>query len=261
MRGNLRVLLTNDDGFWAPGLQALAAAMRRIASEVLIVAPSTEQSGRGHAITMNEPIRFRKEHEHGALVGYSVNGTPADCVKVAIRYLMDRQPDVVFSGINHGRNTGMNVLYSGTVAGAMEAAMYNIPAAAISVASDRGFADFQPSADIAVRLAPILPELGLPHGVMLNVNVPPLPAEQIKGVALGKQSEFRFLDLFEERRDPRGNIYFWLNGERMVLAEQGAVDEVLVNEGKIAITPLRGDLTDYDWMRRLGDLDLSRMLD
>lgn len=255
------ILVTNDDGFWAPGIQALARHLREVAN-VTIVAPQLEQSAKGHGITVNEPIRYREERLDGDFLGYSVLGTPADCVKIGVRELLNDEPDLVFSGINFGRNTGMNVLYSGTVAGAMEGAMYNIPSLALSLSYDQTQPepDFEPAAKLAVRLLPIAEQLGLSHGIMLNVNFPALPLEQIKGVQITSQSVFQFRDVFDARKDPRGTPYFWLKGERHVVEETEEVDEHAVRAGYVSITPLRANLTAEHLMESLDQINFSTIL-
>ena len=237
-----RILLTNDDGFRAAGLAALAAALDAV-GEVVVVAPDRERSAVGHAITMVDPLRAWEEKLPGGRNVWAVDGTPADCVKIGVRALMVPPPALVFSGINLGGNAGTNVIYSGTVSAATEATILGYKAAAFSLNTYHD-PDFGPAAAFAARLARAMLDAALPAGVLLNVNVPAVPAADIKGVRVTRQSDFAVDDRYEERHDPRGRRYFWLAAERMVGAKPKEDDDITaLAENYISITPLRYDLT------------------
>jgi len=245
----MKVLLTNDDGINAVGLRVRAAEVRKI-GEAIIVAPDSERSAVGHAITTVDPLRVTEVKRDGDLYGLAVSGTPADCVKIAIRSILPEPPDLVISGINQGPNTGMNVIYSGTVSAATEATMLGIPAFAVSLDSFTS-TEFGPAAEFAARLAGLVSRNGLPQGMLLNVNVPALPRERIRGARVTRQGMARFTEEFHKRIDPRGRAYWWLGGERMQAEESEGTDSAALAEGCISITPLHFDMTDYGNLDRI----------
>lgn len=249
------ILLTNDDGFNAMGLTILSRVLRDI-GHVIIVAPNSEKSAVGHAITLADPLRVTKVEKDGALIGYSVNGTPADCVKIAVRALLDRKPDVVVSGINLGGNTGINVIYSGTVSAATEGTMLGIPSIAVSLATFSN-PDFTFAADFTKRLVLTVMEKGLPSGTLLNVNIPPCPRERIKGVIVTRQGKAVFEEVFDRRVDPWNRVYYWMAGEKVEIHEEGDVDDQVVKENRISITPIQYDLTDYKSIELIKKWDLK----
>lgn len=256
----MRILVTNDDGIGAPGLQALADALRPL-GEVVIVAPDRQQSAVGHALTVSEPLRVVPVHAHGHQLGYAVNGTPADCVKLAVTTLLPWRPDVVASGINHGRNTAVNILYSGTVSAATEATLLGISSIAFSVDSfSPTDAELESAAVVARSLVEHLPTLHLPPGTLLNVNIPALPLERIRGVRVTRQGSSLWRDWYERRRDPWGREYFWLAGEYVLADGDPDADDIALAHGYISITPIRYALTDtvaFDFLRqRIGELNL-----
>jgi 5'-nucleotidase len=253
----VRILVTNDDGIAAPGILALWRAVRDL-GEVTVVAPDSERSAVGHAITLADPLRVAAYEGPDGLVGHAVSGTPADCVKIAVRAILSQPPDLVLSGINQGANMGTNLLYSGTVSAATEAAMLGLPAAAFSLA-DRHFPDFSASAAYARRLALEIGRHGLPPGISLNVNVPPLPAAEIRGAVLARQGRVRVLEWFDRRTDPRDRHYYWMVAERLEgEAEAGTeVDDAVVSAGFISVTPINFDLTDEGMLAALGSWDLD----
>jgi len=240
----MRFLLTNDDGIYAQGLSALYRELSKDA-ECIIVAPEIEQSAVGHAITISRPLMVRKARKNGSFLGYAVAGTPADCVKIGICELAGGPVDLVVSGINRGANVGINVLYSGTVSAATEAAIQGIPSMAISLDTHRE-ADFRPAARFARRMAAFILENPLPQ-VALNVNVPAIPEEEIRGIVVAKQGRARLMESFDRRIDPRENIYYWLAGEtELPLHEDEASDGSCLKRGMITITPVCYDLTRHD---------------
>ncbi|KXB98340.1 MAG: 5'/3'-nucleotidase SurE [Chlorobi bacterium NICIL-2] len=246
----MNILVTNDDGIASSGIYALAAALRRLGT-VTVVAPDRQQSAVGHALTVSEPLRVTRIWRDGEFFGYAVSGTPADCVKLAIARLLEAPPDIVVSGINHGYNTGINVLYSGTVSAATEAMLLGIPAIAVSLGSFDENADSSVAAQTAAYLVEHYHELGIPPRTLLNVNVPPLPEEQIKGVRITRQGQGMWNDAYEERLDPMGRPYYWLRGIYNHLDSDPNADDVAVEQGYIAITPIRFHLTDEETIHRL----------
>ena len=199
-----RVLISNDDGIDAPGIFALAQEMKKIA-DVTIVAPDRQQSAVGHAITMNYPLRAIPFRKNGEFFGYAVDGTPADAVKLGVRFLLKEKPELLMSGINHGSNTAINILYSGTVSAATEGTVLGIPSIAVSLTT-HDQADFSYAAKFAAHLAARVVEEGLPRGTLLNVNVPAVPEEKICGVRITRQGNSSWEDTFDVRRDPAGRL-------------------------------------------------------
>jgi 5'-nucleotidase len=245
------ILLCNDDGFHADGLRALHAELKKVA-EVVIVAPESEQSAVGHAITLALPLKVREVSENGEFLGYAVNGTPADCIKIAVTVLLDEPPELVISGINLGGNMGTCVIYSGTVSGATEAATMGIPSIAISLDTFED-PDFSAAAEFASALAPLVLSKGLPEGVSLNVNVPAVSRERIEGVAITRQGKSRVVETFDKRVDPRNNVYYWMAGEMRLDEVNPGTDCEMVAKNHISITPIHYDLTRHDAIETLKD--------
>jgi len=243
------IMLTNDDGIHAEGLRYLGVAASRV-GEVSIVAPETEQSAVGHSITLYDPVKVRETFKEGEFYGYAISGTPADSVKLALYALLPRRPDLVVSGINNGANLGINVLYSGTVSAATEAAILGVPAMAVSIAQKRNppFAWALPHIE---ALAGWVVRNGLPRGVALNVNIPALPPEKVQGFRLTRQGLTKFRESFEQRRDPRGNLYYWLSGEIPAGEASEDYDVTALNEGYVSVTPLFYDLTAHSHREEL----------
>ena len=245
----MRVLLTNDDGIHALGLLALSKELKKD-FDLDIVAPETEMSAVGHAITLASPLRVQLINKNGTFYGYGVTGTPADCVKIAVQELLKSPPDIILSGINLGANVGVNVLYSGTVSAANEGAFFGIKSAAISL-NTRQNPDFGFAARFSREIIRFMTGHGLRKGAALNVNIPALPTKQIGGVAITSQGISRFREKFERRVDPRGNIYYWLSGETPVEEEDPEADASVLKEGMITITPINYDLTCREEIERL----------
>lgn len=245
------ILVSNDDGIDAPGLSALAEAMTDL-GDVFVAAPVQEQSAVGHAITIRDPVRARKvnlEIAEGA-TAYSVKGTPADCVKLAVNQLLPRRPDLVVSGINRGPNTAVNVIYSGTVSAATEAAILGIDSIAFSLCSWEG-GDYCPSQTIAQRIAARVLKQGLPPGVLLNVNIPMLPLDQLRGILPTRQARSRWDESFHERVDPNNQPYYWLTGTFVNLDEGENTDIWAVENGYVSVTPIQYDLTAHDYLESM----------
>lgn len=251
----MNILICNDDGIDAPGIHALAEELRKIA-RVTVVAPDRQQSAVGHAITMNHPLRAVPFNRNGEFFGYAVDGTPADCVKLAVKFLLKEKPDLVVSGINHGSNTAINIIYSGTVSAATEGTILGIPSIAVSLTTYAS-ADFRYAARIAARIAERVIERGLPQGTLLNVNVPALPEEEIRGIKVTVQGKSSWEDTFDVRRDPANREYFWLTGHMNVTDTDPDTDQVAVLEGYVSVTPIHYDITDRDQWGRMKDWGLD----
>ena len=251
------ILVSNDDGYDSPGIYALVMSLRTIA-DVVVVAPATQQSAVGHAITVQTPLRARPIQRGRHFSGWAVEGTPADSVKLGVSTLLDRKPDLVVSGINHGMNTSVNVIYSGTVSAATEGAVLGIPAIAMSLASHSLKADMRAAAAFARKISAEVLKRGLPPGTLLNVNVPNVPPEEIKGVSVTKQGRSWWDDGFETRRDPVGRDYYWLVGE-YVWDKDPVVDDSALQRNMISVTPLHYSLTDEALFEQMQDWNIGRL--
>ena len=253
----MRILLTNDDGIHAPGLMALYQELKGD-FDVHIVAPESEMSAVGHAITSTSPLRVQAVHKEGRFFGYGVTGTPADCVKIAVQELLKKPPDFILSGINRGANVGVNVLYSGTVSAATEGAFLGIRSAALSLRlskhQDYGFA-----ARFSREIIGFVMKNGLKEGTALNVNIPAIPSDKIRGVSITRQGVGRFKEKYERRIDPRGNVYYWLSGETPMEEEILDADVRALRENKITITPINYDLSCMEEIERLRALELPKL--
>lgn len=236
----MKILITNDDGVGSQGIAALAAAIKEIA-DIVVVAPETEQSAVGHAITVSYPIRVAELSRDW----YAVRGTPADCVKVAVKELLQDTPDMVISGINLGPNTGTHIIYSGTVSAATEGTILGIPSFAVSLGTYIN-PDFSFAAGFAKSLALMIRENGLPKGVLLNVNIPAVHKEKIVGVRITMQGETKFIGALEKRIDPRGKTYYWLTPEIVEVQGGPELDTIALRNNEISITPLHYDMTSKE---------------
>jgi 5'-nucleotidase len=254
----LKILVTNDDGIEAPGIAALAESLREIA-DVTIVAPLKEQSAVGHAITMQLPLRVTDYKKNGSFFGYAVSGTPADCVKIGVRNIMKSPPDLVMSGINHGSNTAINIIYSGTVSAAREAAIMDIPSMAISV-TNHAASDFSFAGKISKLLAGELAGKDLPLGTLLNVNVPDIPEDQIAGIKLTRQGKSKWDDIYEQRIDPYGRNYYWLTGNLMEVDTEIETDQAAIRKNYVSVSPIHFDLTDYETFERMKHWKIENLL-
>ncbi len=248
------ILLTNDDGINALGLYALWRAVKPL-GEVTIVAPDSERSAAGHAITLTEPLRADKVYKNGNFYGYAVNGTPADSVKMAVKVILKKRPDLVISGINLGPNAGINVIYSGTVSAATEAAIMGLKAIAVSLGTF-----VKPDYTFATRfvrtLAKKVLSRKLPPKVILNVNIPAVPEKKIKGVKVTSQGVGKFEEVLEKRTDLRGRVYYWLGGELKSSGGSPTSDSVALRQNYVSITPLHYDMTDYTFLNELKDWNI-----
>jgi 5'-nucleotidase len=254
----LKILVSNDDGIDSAGIHSLVEVLKEIA-EVTVVAPHKEQSAVGHAITMQTPLRVFEFQKNGKFFGYAVDGTPADCVKIGIRNLMESPPDIVVSGINHGSNTAINIIYSGTVSAAREAAIMDIPSIAISVAS-HVVLDFSFASKVAKLLVEEVHKRSLPIGTMLNINVPNLPAEQINGIIVTKQGKSKWDDIYEKRIDPYGRNYYWLTGNLMDVDNSLELDQAAIKNNYVSVSPIHFDLSDYQTFDVMKEWKLESLL-
>ncbi len=253
----MKILVSNDDGINSVGLFKLVKELKKI-GEVTIVAPSTEQSAVGHSITMQIPLRVKKHFVNEKFFGYAVDGTPADCIKMGIKNIMKEKPDIVISGINNGSNAAINVIYSGTVSAAREAAIMDVPSFAISVNSHTP-KQFDYAAKFAAKMAQLVCKEKLKKGTLLNINVPDLPEEEIKGVRLTKQGNSRWNDFYEERIDPYGVEYYWLTGEMDFKDEELDRDAYALLNGYVSVTPIHFDLTDYAMFDKMRNWSLDSL--
>jgi 5'-nucleotidase len=244
------ILVCNDDGIDAEGLEALVKSMKRI-GEVTVVAPLSHQSGMGHAMTLGKPHRITKWYKHKQFFGYAVSGTPVDCVKTAMTHILkNRKPDLVVSGINYGSNTAINILYSGTIGAAMEAAIFGIPSIAFSLTTYAN-ADFAYAAKFARQLAQKVLANGLPAETLLTVNVPNVPESKIKGVVITHQGKSKWIEEMLERSDAYGQPYYWLRGTMELFDKNLEADEFAIRENYVSVTPINYDLTNYRFMETL----------
>jgi len=247
------ILVTNDDGIYAPGLEALANALETL-DEVYIVAPDRERSAIGMAITLHRPLRANQLSERV----YSTDGTPVDCVDLAVGALLPRAPALLVSGINHGQNLGHDIHFSGTVAAAKKATFLGIPSIAVSLAFEQDKATttsvyFDTAATIACRIAKRVMASGLPEGVLLNVNVPNCPLPQIGTLSVTRQDLGTYSAKAERRLDRRGQAYFWIGGERAHVDDRPDTDVKAVRRGDVSITPVQLDFTAHNLMDSVRD--------
>jgi len=245
----MTILVTNDDGIYAPGLDALAKAMKTI-DNTTVVAPDREQSAVGHAITLSNPLRITEVYRDREFLGYACSGTPADAVKLGVKEILDEKPDVLISGINVGANVGASLIYSGTVSAATEGTLLGIPSIAISLDS-RSNDDWSVATDFAIKIVNMVLKNGLPEGVLLNVNIPKLPPENIQGIKIVAQGKTNFNDFFEEREDPRGHKYFWMCGTMVAEDDNPEHDVTALAQGYITVTPVHYNLTAYDTLKEI----------
>jgi 5'-nucleotidase len=249
------ILITNDDGIHAGGLLALREALAPL-GEVVAVAPERPRSACGHAITLHKPLRVSRVAMAGGGDGFASNGTPADCVALGASQHLGGPPRLLAAGINLGPNLGIDMIYSGTVAAAMEAAICGIPSFAISVASYR-WTEFGAAAEFAGALARAVLEKGLPRGSFLNVNVPAVDRDQIAGVAITRPGSIRYENRIERRTDPRGGAYYWLTGDRLDQSDGEGSDVEAVNRKVISVTPVTLDFSDHSLAQELAGWGLT----
>ncbi|MDA8947722.1 5'/3'-nucleotidase SurE [Flavobacteriaceae bacterium] len=250
------ILVTNDDGITAPGIRTLIEIMNEI-GEVVVVAPDSPQSAMGHAITINSTLHCEKiTVTDGPQLEYSCSGTPADCVKLAVNELLGRKPDLCVSGINHGSNSSINVIYSGTMSAAMEAGIEGIPAIGFSLLDFNWNADFNPLRTFVKQITTEALTNGIPKGVVLNVNFPKLKEEEIKGIKICRQAKANWVEKFDKRTNPMGREYYWLTGSFVNEDKGEDTDEWALKEGYISVVPTQFDLTAHHSIQQLNTWNL-----
>ncbi|MEY2692951.1 MAG: 5-nucleotidase SurE [Bacteroidota bacterium] len=256
MQAKPLILVTNDDGITAPGIRALIAVMSEI-GDVVVVAPDKPQSAMGHAITINNTLYLNKISADGAAVTeYHCSGTPVDCVKLAVNELLKTKPDLCVSGINHGSNSSINVIYSGTMSAAVEAGIEGIPAIGFSLLDYDWNADFESAKAYIKKIALEVLANGLPKGVVLNVNIPKLAVTELKGIKIARQAHALWVEKFDKRQTPHGKDYYWLTGEFVNLDKGTDTDEWALANGYVSVVPVQFDLTAHHAIQELNDWNL-----
>lgn len=251
------ILVTNDDGITAPGIKTLISVMKTI-GDVIVVAPDSPQSGMGHAITLNSTLHIEKITDDGSdYEAYSCSGTPADCVKIAVNEILDRRPDLCVSGINHGSNSSINVIYSGTMSAAIEAGIEGIPAIGFSHLDYSWNANFEASKAYVKSVAENVLKHGLNEGIVLNVNIPDLNKEAIKGVKICRQAKANWKEEFDKRQTPQGKDYYWLTGTFKNYDKGEDTDEWALKNGYISVVPVHFDLTAHHSIQQLNTWDFN----
>lgn len=242
------ILVTNDDGITAPGIRTLIEVMKEF-GDVVVVAPDSPQSGMGHAITLDSTLHVESiTIKDGSQVEYSCSGTPADCVKLAVNELLPRKPDLCVSGINHGSNSAINVIYSGTMSAAIEAGIEGIPSVGFSLLDHSWNADFEPLKNHIKTIAKNVIENGLPEGVVLNVN---FPKGDIKGIKVCRQAKANWIEEFDKRTSPQGKEYYWLTGNFVNLDNGQDTDLFALDNGYATVVPVQFDLTAHHYIQQL----------
>ena len=236
------ILITNDDSIKAPGLRSLIGCVRPF-GKVVVVAPDRSQSGTAHAVTINVPLRLELIAKETDYEEYSCNGTPADCVKLAFKVVLRKRADFLFSGINHGTNSSINIMYSGTMAAVFEGAMAGVSSAGFSLADYRMDADFTASSGYIRQIVSTIIDKGLPEGVCLNVNIPAVAEKKIKGIRVCRQAQGTWQEDFDERQDPHGRKYYWMTGVFIKTGHGRDTDEWALENDYIAVVPVQFDFT------------------
>ena len=251
------ILVTNDDGISAPGIRSLITVMSEI-GEVVVVAPDKPQSAMGHAITINSTLYLNKISKENAIIKeYSCSGTPVDCVKLAVNEILHRKPDLCVSGVNHGSNSSINVIYSGTMSAAVEAGIEGIPAIGFSLLDYEWNADFEPIKSFIKKITTETLTKGLPIGVVLNVNFPKLKENEIKGIRICRQAKALWVEKFDKRKTPHGKDYYWLTGEFVNEDKGEDTDEWALNNGYVSVVPVQFDMTAHHTIQQLNTWDLN----
>lgn len=245
------ILVTNDDGITAPGVIALVNIMKTL-GDVVVVAPDSPQSGMGHAITLDSTLHIEKiKVKSQDYEAYSCSGTPADCVKIAVNEILPRRPDLCVSGINHGSNSSINVIYSGTMSAAIEAGIEGIPAIGFSLLDHSWNADFNAAKSYIKAIAKNVLDNGLTEGVVLNVNIPKIEEKEIKGVKICRQAKANWKEVFDKRKSPQGKDYYWLTGTFVNYDKGEDTDEWALKNNYISLVPVHFDLTAHHSIQKL----------
>jgi len=249
------ILVTNDDGIYSPGLKFLTHVAAQFGN-VAVIAPDKAQSGMGHAITINATLRIQKTNYHNTMLEYSCSGTPVDCVKMAVNNILMLKPDLVLSGINHGSNSSINVIYSGTMSAAVEGALEGAPSIGFSLCDYSIEADFTQAEKYIKQIISNTLQNPMPKGVCLNVNIPKLTAENINGIKVVRQAKANWVEKFDERKDPSGREYYWLTGEFVNFEPEATdTDEWALANGYVSVVPVQADMTAYNCLKDLKVLE------
>ena len=250
------ILVTNDDGVYAPGIKFLAKVAAEF-GKVVVVAPDKPQSGMGHAITINSTLRIEKTNYHHSDQEYSCTGTPVDCVKMAVNNILQQKPDLVLSGINHGSNSSINVIYSGTMSAAVEGALEGAPSIGFSLCDYSIEADFTQAEKFIKQIISNSLKNKMPKGVCLNVNIPKLKTADIQGIKIVRQAKANWVERFDERKDPSGKNYYWLTGEFINFEPEAKdTDEWALANGYISVVPTQADMTAHKYLNDFKNLEL-----
>ncbi len=250
------ILITNDDGVMAPGIRHLIKFMCELGN-VVVVAPDKPQSGMGHAVTISNPLRLEKITSTNKHVEYSCSGTPVDCVKLAVNQVLNKKPDLLVSGINHGSNASINVIYSGTMSAAIEGSMENIPSIGFSLMDSSYDADFNSAKKYIQKIAKSVLKNGLMAGTCLNVNIPAVNEKELKGIKICRQAKGNWEEEFDHRKDPRGGDYYWLTGNFKVYENGNNTDYWALNHNYISVVPVHFDFTAHDFLLELNSWKLD----
>ncbi len=251
------ILVTNDDGITAPGIRALIKVLNEI-GDVVVVAPDSPQSAMGHAITINSTLYVSAVNiDEGKQIEYTCSGTAADCVKIAVNEILNRRPDICISGINHGSNSSINVIYSGTMSAAVEAGIEGIPAIGFSLLDYNWEADFEPAKEYVKKITKAALQNGLTKNVVLNVNIPKLKKDEIKGIKICRQAKAQWKEKFDKRTNPQGRDYYWLTGEFVVEDLGEDTDEWALKNGYVSVVPVQFDMTAHYAIQHLNEWKLN----
>ncbi len=252
------ILITNDDDITSPGIRSLVEAVKGL-GKVVVVAPDKPQSGMGHAITIGSPLRLNRVQLFGDIESWQTSGTPVDCVKIAVDKILHRKPDICISGINHGANHSINVIYSGTMSAAMEASIEGIPSIGFSLLDYRYEADMEPAKHFARKIvSSILSQKKVDKHLLLNVNIPSVPLKEIKGIKICKQAYAKYDEDFDERIDPHGKKYYWLTGEFKNFDKSKDTDVWALQNNYVSVVPVQFDLTNYTLKKQLEKSNLFK---
>ncbi|MFH1161548.1 MAG: 5'/3'-nucleotidase SurE [bacterium] len=250
------ILVVNDDGISAPGLRVLTDVVRPM-GKVVVVAPDRPQSGTSHAVTVHQPLRLDRIHQEPDYEKYGCNGTPVDCVKLAFKVILGKRPDLLVSGINHGSNSSINIIYSGTMAAVFEGAMAGVPSIGFSLLNSQMDADFSAARSLVHGIIRGVMKNQLPEGVCLNVNIPHVPAKEIKGIRICRQAGGTWQEDFDVRKDPGGREYYWMRGVFARIGDGEDTDEWALENNYVSVVPVNFDFTDYPAMEVLRNWDFS----
>ena len=242
------ILITNDDSVSAKGLQVLVDSVKEY-GDIVVMSTELNASGKGHALTTNQPLRVRQVKEEKGLEVYACNGTPVDCVKLAEAFFCERKPDLVLSGINHGSNASINVIYSGTMGAVVEASINGMPAIGFSLLNHDADADFLACVPFVKKIVSDVLKNGLPENISLNVNIPNLPCDKIKGVRVCRESKAYWADSYEKRIDPNGKDYYWLTGNFVCNDKGEDTDIWALDNGYVSVVPTQPDYTSLEYVK------------